>query len=182
MDQYQMEQAVFDFGYLDDIDDIGPAPAEITGYPLTEDLRQAWCTDATEEWKHQVASPSIPEPPPLPKGVEVTPLLIKWLSRIPLLNPEVISLVESRRLYGIQKYGQSLMSQDGRNGLEDARQEAGDLLQYLFKEFLTREASIDERELRVFRHTLHVCNELIDVLTTWSPESRRDLIRELQDH
>jgi phosphate uptake regulator len=29
------------------------------------------------------------------------------------------------------------MSEDGRNGVEDARQEAGDLLQYAFKVYLT---------------------------------------------
>jgi hypothetical protein len=46
---------------------------------------------------------------------------------------ELIVLVQERNAFGVTKYGQPLMTRDGRNGLEDARQELGDLLQYVCK-------------------------------------------------
>jgi hypothetical protein len=73
---------------------------------------------------------SLPEPPPQPHGIDVTAQLLGAMEHTPLR-----SLIEARRAYGMSKYGQSLMSQDGRNGLEDARQELGDLVQYVYKVF-----------------------------------------------
>lgn len=76
---------------------------------------------------------SVPEPPPKNKGFDVTKELIHMLRHYPHVSRRLVSLVEERQEYGVQKYGQSLMSNDGRNGLEDARQELGDLIQYLYK-------------------------------------------------
>lgn len=81
---------------------------------------------------------SVPEPPPKPSGIIVPDSLIGYLKQkyshesVPL-----VELIKQRDAFGRAKYGQPLMSQDGRNGVEDARQEAGDLLQYAYKVYLT---------------------------------------------
>ena len=78
------------------------------------------------------------------EGEEVTPLLISWLKRNTLNTAErqeVIELIHQRDEYGIQKYGQRLMTGDGRDTLEDARQEFGDLIQYIFKAKLNGEST-----------------------------------------
>jgi hypothetical protein len=81
---------------------------------------------------------SIPEPPPQAKGVVVPDALIKHLEEHhPYIGPNLCYLIKQRDAFGRAKYGQPLMSQDGRNGVEDARQEAGDLLQYAFKVYLS---------------------------------------------
>lgn len=103
---------------------------------------------------------SIPEPPPLREGVEVTPLLLEWLERVNM-NEKVIHLIKERHLYGLNKYGQGLMTEDGRNTLEDARQEAGDLLQYLFKARLQK-TSFSSEEKKSFKEMLNFCILLID--------------------
>ena len=74
-------------------------------------------------------SPSIPEPPPNASGIIVPDELIKWLGG----HDDLIELIRQRDAFGRAKYGQPLMSNDGRNGIEDARQELGDLLQYVMK-------------------------------------------------
>lgn len=85
---------------------------------------------------------SVPEPPPVPKGDIVPTKLIKIINDMKQCsdNEEVtqkldslIDLVQERNNFGIAKYGQPLYSEDGRNGIEDARQELGDLLQYVCK-------------------------------------------------
>lgn len=74
---------------------------------------------------------SVPEPAPLNEGLDVSEELMSILRA--LKKDATLKLVEERRAFGIEKYGQSLMSGDGRNEIEDARQEMGDLLQYVFK-------------------------------------------------
>jgi hypothetical protein len=77
---------------------------------------------------------SIPEPEPKKEGVVVPDALIAYLEdKHPYEALVLCPLVRERDAFGRAKYGQPLMSQDGRNGVEDARQEAGDLLQYAFK-------------------------------------------------
>jgi hypothetical protein len=98
---------------------------------------------------------SVPEPPPVPRGEVVPVHLIAELSRIrdyaaadsPVIARrlnELIVLVEERNAFGVAKYGQPLMTNDGRNGLEDARQELGDLLQYVCKCAMAGTGSNDE--------------------------------------
>jgi len=79
---------------------------------------------------------SIPEPSPKPKGSPVTPALLIWLSQNVKDQAALESasdLVTQRDIFGRNKYGQPLMSGDGRDGLEDLKQEIGDALQYAFK-------------------------------------------------
>jgi hypothetical protein len=81
---------------------------------------------------------SIPEPPPKPSGLVVPDALIKYLKQ-DKNNEDLCNLVKQRDAFGRAKYGQPLMSKDGRNGVEDARQEAGDLLQYAYKVYLAND-------------------------------------------
>jgi hypothetical protein len=92
---------------------------------------------------------SVPEPPPTVGGEVVPDVLINYLTlfkdehkqNIPELARDkfivnmdgLVSLIHQRDNFGRTKYGQPLMSEDGRNGVEDAKQELGDLLQYLMK-------------------------------------------------
>lgn len=90
---------------------------------------------------------SVPEPAPVSRGVPVTPALLAWLETLAHVKgaPELSALVRERDAFGRAKYGQPLMSDDGRNTVEDARQELGDLAQYLFK---ARMQGVDWDELR----------------------------------
>ena len=100
----------------------------------------------------QSVPPSVPEPPPKPSGIIVPEALITVIQDTKDhlfseagqgLEPfrdqaasnldSLIALVKARDAFGQAKYGQRLMSDDGRNGIEDARQELGDLLQYVMK-------------------------------------------------
>jgi hypothetical protein len=86
---------------------------------------------------------SKPEPAPLNEGEPVTPLLLDWLAEqaknasgvAAVLFEDVATLIKKRDAFGRLKYGQPLRLNDGRNTVEDAEQEAGDLLQYLFKAY-----------------------------------------------
>lgn len=122
------------------------------------DKLRARYPDGFEEAR-SVARASVPEPPPEPKGIDVTADLLKWLEdtleaavNLELLGAlgEAHYLVQERRAFGVAKYGQSLHSKDGRNSIEDARQEAGDLLQYIHK------AKINGENLAPIRRLLGV--------------------------
>ena len=65
------------------------------------------------------------------------------MKMIPHLD-NLIELVKQRDAFGRAKYGQPLMTNDGRNGLEDARQEMGDLLQYICKVIEAKEATSED--------------------------------------
>lgn len=70
-------------------------------------------------------------PKPVKEGYEIPPMVIQWLNEHGF--HESVRLVEARDAFGRGKYGQCLMSQDGRDSVEDARQELGDALQYIYK-------------------------------------------------
>ncbi len=106
------------------------------------------------------SSASKPEPPPENKGEPVTPALLKWMAHMqqeglieggPYLAAS--SLVKQRNAFGMVKYGQPLMTKDGRDDVEDAMQEMGDLLQYTFKAVLNRR---DTRKLREIISVVHL--------------------------
>lgn len=100
---------------------------------------------------------SIPEPPPVRRGVEVTPLIINWLEKDGAPD-HVKELISARH-----QYGQGLMSDDGRDTMEEARQEAGDLLQYLFKA-IVRPERIPSVDLNDIEAVLDYCRVLIGIL------------------
>jgi hypothetical protein len=87
--------------------------------------------------EHNDVGASKPEPPPLNKGIPVTTELLEWLHKGG--HEGSMNLIIERDTYGINKYGQRLMTQDGRNSIEDARQELGDAMQYIYKAKLNKE-------------------------------------------
>lgn len=98
---------------------------------------------------------SRPEPPPVPKGREVTPPLTAWLEAFGM--PTAADLVRQRDEFGRTKYGQPLRTEDGRDSVEDLRQELGDALQYAAKAALNGEdmralmGVVDALQALVFR-------------------------------
>ena len=58
-----------------------------------------------------------------------------------------IPLIRARDAFGRKKYGQPLMSEDGRDTALDALQEMGDLLQYVWKARLRNESLTEIRAL-----------------------------------
>ena len=117
---------------------------------------------------------SIPEPPPVPRGIIVPNGLLAFLEdaqRVDNLSSEVSAtltklsdLVKERNAFGIAKYGQPLYSEDGRNGIEDARQELGDLLQYVFKVSLQQERQYTVEEKRDLLNMIKTAVVLMSVL------------------
>ena len=108
-------------------------------------------------------SASVPEPTPVKNGDEVTPLLISYIETVypQEHNQHLISLIMQRHQFGMEKYGQPLMTKDGRNGIEDARQELGDLIQYIFKTWVSGEHHTQE-EIDDFRKLWRLSKDLID--------------------
>jgi len=79
---------------------------------------------------------SAPQPRPMYRGERVSDKLIEFLKGLQVdraIIDDGIELIRQRSAFGIKKYGQPLMSQDGRDTLRDAEDELGDLIQYAFK-------------------------------------------------
>jgi hypothetical protein len=82
---------------------------------------------------------SVPEPLPQPGGEPVARYLIEFLEErygycdaVDMgSDSDAVALLKKRRAFGIQKYGMELTTHNGRDALEDARQELGDLMVYL---------------------------------------------------
>ena len=94
---------------------------------------------------------SKPEPPPKDEGYIVSTELIKFI-RKKCTSPEyirekAIELIKERDCFGYKKYGQHLRTKDGRDDIEDARQEIGDLMQYLFKAKMNYKKTTEISEL-----------------------------------
>jgi hypothetical protein len=93
----------------------------------------------------------VPEPPPIERGIPVTPALVGWIGvqyDVPSdAKQAAINLVASRDRFGRSKYGQPLMSRDGRLTSVDALQELGDLLQYAYKARLEGESLNEARKI-----------------------------------
>ena len=101
---------------------------------------------------------SVPEPPPNQGGEIVTDALKSWISRQEHIPKDdrasAEKLITERDAYGFDKYGQHLMTIDGRNTVEDARQELGDLLQYCYKGRMNGEDLSEVRRLLPFLNSL----------------------------
>lgn len=102
---------------------------------------------------------SIPEPDPQPKGIVVSEHLINFLclecsdedfpDALQDYQRALVQLIRDRDEFGRKKYGQPLMSEDGRSGVEDAKQELGDLLQYTYKALYAAEEDTKELEMLI---------------------------------
>ena len=111
------------YGTVDDI-------VSATFHDLIERVRSA----RAELVNARGSSTSLPEPSPKNAGEPVTPALVAWIQAQGLdeqTKREVIAGIEERSAFGAEKYGQVLMSLDGRDSVNDAVQELIDALQYL---------------------------------------------------
>ena len=141
---------------------ITTAGGEIWGYahvyrvkPMSFTLQPARALPA-----HAVA-PSVPEPPPQPKGQPVTPQLVAWLERHG--SAQSMELVQARAAFGLSKYGQGLMTGDGRNTFNDLSDELGDAQQYAFKALLNGDlTSAQVDTLRTYIQDLIAIFDTID--------------------
>ena len=120
-------------------------------------------SDPIKEFIEDIAShttPSIPQPKPKNEGFPIPMKLIEDIDRQDGLTIgqklATVSLIQERSLFGYNKYGQLLMSEDGRDAVEDARQEFGDLLQYLYK------AKVNGKDLSIFQSYLPILVRLLD--------------------
>jgi len=103
--------------------------------------------------------PSVPEPPPKPNGEDVTPKLIDWITEqvLPMDTiTKTVELIKARDYYGFSKYGQHLKTNDGRNTVEDAIQELGDLIQYLYK------AKLNGEDIKIIKEIMPVLTKMLE--------------------
>jgi triphosphoribosyl-dephospho-CoA synthetase len=122
--------------------------------------------------------PSVPEPPPQGGKTSVTQALLNLLVKpsTPYYMAcmageegterslaEARELVVERKGYGVKKYGGELMTKNGRNAVEDARQEFGDAMQYVMQ---ARMEGLDVSHLfrlhDVLGLLLHIPEEVFD--------------------
>lgn len=111
-----------------------------------------------------VILPSKPEPPPIPGKEDVTATLLERLQIHDDLHKgdpdfnksikDVHFLITQRRLYGMEKYGTTLQTDNGRDPIEDCKQELGDALQYW------TQAEMEGRDVEPLRVMLRTMNEL----------------------
>jgi NTP pyrophosphatase (non-canonical NTP hydrolase) len=139
--------------------------AEVADHNI--DKLRARYPDGFEE-RRSIERASVPEPPPQNRGYDVMAALQAHLrAKVSIatrdnqpgtasVHMQVQRLVEARAAFGLEKYGQPLMSEDGRDGVEDALQEAGDLLAYTYK------ALRNGRNLSAVEEVLHVVLGMIE--------------------
>lgn len=72
------------------------------------------------------------EPAPEDGRMPVMPWLVRQLRSLGCAD-ETLALVRSRAAIGLARYGTELRTQNGRNPVNDAREEVGDLLMYLMQ-------------------------------------------------
>ena len=98
---------------------------------------------------------STPQPPPIDEGIDVGASLEATLTRLYLFGADAstaptihdaLELVQERRAFGLAKYGQPLRTEDGRDGIEDLRQELGDALMYTHKLYLTDRLTAEQHK------------------------------------
>ena len=147
-------------------------------------IHKQWCTECAADIVAISQRASHPEPHPTGNGDLVTPPLLEALADY----PELAVLVSARYAFGRSKYGTGLRTHNGRDPLEDARQELGGLLQYLWQakmegrdihSFLDLWSSAytavlpsDEQYERVRRNMLEYVEAVRDVTTGSKPSSR----------
>ena len=90
--------------------------------------------------REELSAASTPEPPPERGDRDVPQPLIAFLEDQGYHG--AADLVRDRVAFGEQKYGTRLKTDNGRDPIEDARQEIGDALQYL------AQAKMEGRDLR----------------------------------
>lgn len=77
------------------------------------------------------------------------------------VTSKVVEFIESRQAIGIERYGQTLMTFDGRDHLLDLQQELGDALQYVVA---------FRMEYAEFREAIHDLMEMDGVILCGNPK------------
>ena len=111
-----------------------------------------------DDYRELVASR--PEPPPVAGREDVTPALLEWLTcdcprGFAQGRQDAYDLVQQRDAFGRAKYGTGLQTHNGRDPIEDARQEFGDLLQYV------HQAKMEGRDLTPIRRLIPVLSAMM---------------------
>lgn len=76
------------------------------------------------------------QPMPTPGGINVTPVARRLF----------VDMLDAREAKGIATYGTTLQTDNGRDAIQDALEEACDLWQYLIQALLERNALVSENE------------------------------------
>lgn len=97
---------------------------------------------------------SKPEPPPQKGKESVNAKLMNWLAE--RRDMKASMLVLARAQFGLEKYGTALETHNGRDAVEDARQEIGDALQYVMQ------AKMEGRDMADLRELTQTLLELIE--------------------
>jgi hypothetical protein len=101
---------------------------------------------------------SKPEKAPVNKGVPIYDIAIENVKSVSNVSNEkkemTLKLLEARYNFGKMKYGQPLMSEDGRDDVEDCLQEIGDAIQYLSK------AIYHKKDITPIRHTVEILYQI----------------------
>ncbi len=120
---------------------------------------------------------SEPEPAPVPKGIVVYEKACKWIDAFyPEKTKEVLGfleLLQKRYNYGKKKYSQPLMTDDGRDDIEDALQELGDLFVYTFK------ARLNSHDTAPIRAYVGILQSLLDDQAL--PETKKLKVIDIDD-
>ncbi len=105
-----------------------------------------------------------PQPPPQKWGSKVGKELINYVWQVPKLrHSQCLTLqaqIEARTEFGKLKYGQPLMTRDGRDEVIDAEQELVDLIQYAYK------ARLNNRRKEAANRLGAAMTVLVAILTT----------------
>ena len=99
------------------------------------------------------------QPKPINKGVVIFNLIQSYLDDVKdkSYNNEVLEKLFQRYDFGLKKYGQPLMSDDGRDSVRDADEELLDAIQYIIK------CKYNKCDLTPIKKTLYVLNQIIDM-------------------
>lgn len=113
------------------------------------------------EIKPEKHSASIPEPPPKPGIMDVVPEVHKFIDKNFSGQEKTFftNLINDRKKYGEEKYGSKLQTFNSRSMKNDAVQELGDFIQYIYGMILEEDTSEDAGKL--IRYASIVCPTLL---------------------
>lgn len=99
------------------------------------------------------------QPNPVNKGIVVFNLIQSYLDQVEdkTFNNEVLQQLFQRYNFGLQKYGQPLMSDDGRDSIRDANEELLDAIQYVIK------CKYNKCDLTSVKRTLYILNQIVNM-------------------
>tara|TARA_R100000808_G_C2154593_1_gene165680 strand:+ start:6824 stop:7180 length:357 start_codon:yes stop_codon:yes gene_type:complete len=101
---------------------------------------------------------------PVKNGIEIYPKLKQQFSHIK--SPLLLDIINKRYKFGLDKYGQPLMSQDGRDTYKDIMDELGDAAQYIAKLKIEVGFEPTPEDIERIDNIIHVCDSLIQLTLT----------------